>query len=193
MAALATPEDLATFLQRDLSAADTASAVLLLDLASAAVRAYTGQTISAVPGDSVTLDVPYGYQSRLFLPELPVTAVTSVTVAGTLYTPVTDYHVDLATGSIRFLTRTWWSYYPPTTAVVVYSHGYAAGTSGLAVAQGATLALATGALQSAGADVKSESIGNYSVTYDLVSSVLWSEESAGLRASLDSLRPLVLA
>ena len=81
MAAFATAGDLATYIQRDLSAEDTATAELVLDLVSAAIRDHTGQTISLVENEVITLDPPRG--SRLFLPELPVIDVTSVALAGT--------------------------------------------------------------------------------------------------------------
>lgn len=168
MAAFATAEDLATFMQQNFTAEETATAVLLLDLVSAAIRSYTGQTISAVDGESVTLEAPCGYHSRLFLPQLPVTAVTSVTVAGTLYTALTDYYVRLDIGTIEFLTHTWWWSSPPSSVVVVYSHGYATGTPELDVVKAVCLEAAAATFGSAGgssSDVKSESVGNYSVTY----------------------------
>lgn len=121
MTALASPGDLATYLQRDLSAAETATATLVLDIASDTIRAYTGQTISLVTGDTVTLDAPCGW--RLFLPQLPVTGVTSVTIAGTLLSAVTpDYYWYGDTGIVQLAGR--WSTLPKSV-VVVYSHGYA--------------------------------------------------------------------
>lgn len=118
--ALATVADLATYMQRDFSAPDTATASLLLDIASAAIRNYTGQTISAVTDDEITLDPPYG--RRLFLPELPVTAVSSITVGGTLWTEGTDYYWYGDTGMVRLVNR-WWGT-TPSSVDVVYSHGY---------------------------------------------------------------------
>lgn len=192
MTAFATAGDLATYLQRDLDEFDSATAELLLDLASAAIRSYTGQTISAETDDVVTLDPPYGY--RLFLPQLPVTDVASVTVAGTLYDPAAEYAWYGDTGMVR-LVRGWWG----TTAksvVIVYSHGYAPGSPELGVAQGVCLALAKRTLETAGGGgVKSESIGNYSVTYEAVQSSLHAsdDEAESWRSSLRALRPLVLA
>ncbi len=189
MAAFASVSDFATYIQRDLTAEETATAELLLDLSSAAIRSYTGQTLSIVEDDEVTFDAPCGY--RIFLPELPVIAVTSVTWDAAELTLLTDYHLYADTGTIRFAGRRW--SYTPQAVVVTYDHGYATDSPQYGLAQGVCLALAKGTLTSAGVDVKSESIGNYSVTYDAAQSTLWSEESSGLRSSLDSLRLLVVA
>jgi len=152
--AFATVADLATFLQRDLSAVDTATASLLLDLASAAIRDYTGQTLSLVSNDVVTLDPPQG--SRLFLPELPVASVASVVLNGTTLTVATTantsgYYVYPNEGYIQYgygygygyRSGSWggaWGW-APRSVVVTYSHGYA--TIPDAVKQ-ATLILAAG-------------------------------------------------
>lgn len=187
MVAFATPSDLATYLQRDLSAAETATAELLLDMATAAIQDYTGQTISAVVGDTITLDPPTGW--RLFLPQLPVTAVTSITVAGTLLSTVTpDYYWYDDTGIVQFSGR-WWSS-TPQSVVVVYSHGYATIPDAV---RGVCLEMAAAMLDGAGtgdaSGISSESIGNYSVSYDTAVRTL-PDIAAG---RLDRYRQIVLA
>lgn len=189
-AAFATPAELGVYLQRTLTVDETAAAELLLDIASAEIRAYTGQTISAVQDDSVTVDLPSG--SFLTNLEWPVTAVSSVTVGTTPFVANTDYYWHRDTGLIELIHPGRWRFTRDLVALV-YSHGWAAGSPQLGVAQGVCLGLARNTLVAAGIDVKSESIGNYSATYDALHSVLWSEESAGLRSSLNSLCPLVLA
>lgn len=72
--AFATPEDVATLIQRDLSAADTATVEYLLDLATAVVQGYTGQKIERA-SSTVTLKPRSG---KVRLPQRPVVSVTSV-------------------------------------------------------------------------------------------------------------------
>ena len=167
--AFASAADLATYMQRDLSAADTASANLALDLATAAIQSYTGQTISTVAGDTITLDPPCG--SRLFLPELPVTAVTSITIAGTLLSTVTpDYYWYADTGSVLFASSRW---AVPQSVVVVYSHGYAVIPEPIrAVCIELAAAMLNGAPTGDAAGISDESIGNYSVSYDTATRTL---------------------
>lgn len=190
----ATASDLASYLQRDFSAAETATAEMLLDLASAAIRDYTGQYISAVDDDIVTLDPPCG--SSLFLPELPVTAVTSVVVAGTTLTlgspsNISGYYWYGDTGIIRFVGRyAGYGYlwgWAPQSVVVTYSHGYDATPDGVRLVTIEAAAAMMGGGPDAG--LKSETIGNYSYT-----SAGAGQAVADLAAGrLDRFRPLVLA
>jgi len=195
--AFATVADLATFLQRDLSAADTATAALVLDLASGAIRDYTGQTISLVSNDVVTLDPPQG--SRLFLPELPVASVASVVLNGTTLTVATantsGYYVYGDTGIIQYgygygyRNGSWggaWGW-APRSVVVTYSHGYATIPAAVRMV---TLEVAA-AMMGSGPDagLESETIGNYSYTRAAAGQAV--ADIAGGR--LDSYRPLVIA
>jgi hypothetical protein len=80
VAPLIAVEDLATFLQATI-ADDDPAALAAIDAASAAVRRETGQILTPVVADQVVLD---GSGSGvLLLPELPVTAVTAISVDGT--------------------------------------------------------------------------------------------------------------
>jgi hypothetical protein len=81
--------DVSDFLLWGEDIADPARAELALAAACDAVRDRMSQTLNAVTGDVITL---VGTDSRaLLLPELPVTAVTSVTVNGVA---VTDWTLD---------------------------------------------------------------------------------------------------
>ncbi len=114
MAAFATPSDLATYMQRDLSAAETATAELVLDLVSGAIRAYTGQTISTATSTAKRLKVR---GTKVRLPQRPVTAVSAVTSTATPAVAVA-YTWD-GFGSIELDT------YEHASVLVTYAHGYA--------------------------------------------------------------------
>lgn len=95
-----------------------------LDAATAAIRTYLGQHVTLIEDDEVTLDG--NDRSMLFLPELPVSAVTSVTVDGVAQTYVPDaYDYTWTAGGVlhRRNASTWG--YLPQSIVVVYTHGYA--------------------------------------------------------------------
>src|SRR5688500_8629908 len=111
MARFATAADLAKYLQTTFDATQTTNAELLLDLVSAEIQAYTGQTISAVTNEAITLDGTTG--EYLFLPQLPVNGVDSITVAGTTITS-TDYHVYGDLGFVRRANGGSWGYLPRT-------------------------------------------------------------------------------
>lgn len=142
---LATPEDLASLLERD--DIDRAKATLLIETATAVVQAVTGQRIVEVADDTITLDLdeldngPY-----LALPERPVTAVAAVLVGST---PVTDYTVELRRGRLwrpygwRSYSRGW--YGQPSGVTVTYTHGYPADDQRLQLARSAVLSLIKGA------------------------------------------------
>jgi hypothetical protein len=125
LAAFATVEDFATYIRitengppGQLSAADAATVTFLLDHVTSSIRTRTGQFISKVEDDVVTLDAQPS--NILSLPELPVTAVTSVTVGGVLLS--STFYTWNRNGIIR--RSGIWGYYPKTV-VVVYTHGYA--------------------------------------------------------------------
>jgi hypothetical protein len=122
---LASPSDLAAFLQADV---DTASATIYLESATGLIQAYTQQTLEYVEDDTVTLLPSEG---RIVLPERPVVDVTSVAglpaggwtlVRDTLLPgPVYSYMWeldDIITGNV-----TWTPMSMPTIAVT-YSHGF---------------------------------------------------------------------
>lgn len=153
-----------------------ATAWLLLEVATAVVRAATGQWLTFVEGDELEIGLDAQAASEwLHLPEQPVTAVRSVTVDGVRLN-AWEYRVQKARARLwrpcgwlgcahggrpglqrRYATQ-------PSIVVVTYDHGYKPGDPRLALAKGAALALAASTVRNA-RDVQSESIGDYSVAY----------------------------
>lgn len=80
LAPLAVTDDVAAILQRALTAPELTYATRLIELASAMVRRYTRQDLTAVAGDVITLPGTWGH--TIMLPQRPVTAVTSVVING---------------------------------------------------------------------------------------------------------------
>lgn len=115
-----------------------AKAMRRLDGATGAIQRYTRQTIEYTAGDVASLVGTWS--AGLVLPELPVTAVTSVVIDGDTLTADTDYVFDgqrtLWRGSTAFSWDEWsWRYPPPraydshwggpeTQITVTYSHGF---------------------------------------------------------------------
>jgi hypothetical protein len=160
--------DIEQFLQITIPAANLASANRAIVEATAAIQNYCRQVIEAVANDTVTLDCSGG--TRLFLPELPVTTVTSVTEDGDLLVEDDDYKV----GQNGILHRLWgpWGYGTDRIQIVavVYSHGYAtipedivsvATRMAARAYQAGLRAAETGAVTG----VTATSLGDYSVTY----------------------------
>lgn len=116
MTALATPTELAGFLQQDL---DTYSATQALDVASQDIRTACGWNISQETVTAQEFDGT-GNQS-IWIKTLNLTAVSAVVVDGTALSPA-DY---------RFYRYGWlrrvYAYWPcfPKTVTVTYTHGYA--------------------------------------------------------------------
>lgn len=153
---LATPSDLASLLQRDV---DTATATLLLELATAKVqRAAGGQRIVDVT-DTAVLDISDPYDLYLPLPQLPVRSVDEVVLDGVT---ITDWYLR----EQQLWRAVGWmqSYSPPSQAVVTYTHGYTAGSQYLQLAKDACLSLAQMGYGNPDA-VTSEQIDDYRVSY----------------------------
>ena len=151
----------------------TDRATLLLDTATAAIQAYTRQTLSQA---STTVVLPGTMSERLVLPERPVTAVTAVSIGDTALTADTDYVWDGASTLIRgsrvdgvlsvngpdWLVNGWGDWGGPGAQVeITYTHGFATIPNDI---KGVCLALAARSLQSPDG-VNSESVGTYSVSY----------------------------
>ncbi len=109
---------------------DLARIQTLLDSASALIRGFTGQVLSQVANDTLTItpgisrvglfSVPWAvleWGEVLFLPEAPVTAITTVTVDTVA---VTAYAFTEA-GELRRTDGQAWL----DLVTVVYDHGYA--------------------------------------------------------------------
>ena len=175
---LATPADLASLLQQDL---DASTANLLIECATAVVQDVAGgQRIVEVAGE--TLNILGLTDSWLDLPQLPVTAVASVTLDGTALTSgilPTNYKLR---GNRLWRTCGWQCYVgQPSDVVVVYTHGYAVGSQELQLARNAVLSLAKlGYTNPSG--VSSESIDDYNVSYNAMAASL--EASPFIKAAL---------
>jgi len=170
MAAFATVSDFATFLQRDLSAADTATADMLLDSATQAIKDEVGQTIEVVT-ETVTM---YGDgRELLLLPQVPVTAVSAVTVAGVTWVNNTNYIWERS-GILAALIDTQgllgaWTWRKPV--VVTYTHGYTPIPKSL---QSLCLSLAARAMANPFSAVQ-VSVGNTSTSYSDAPAMMMTE------------------
>jgi hypothetical protein len=131
MAAFATAEDLASFLQ--VPAVDRYSAELALDLASEAVRAEVNQDIDVITSTEIHDGLPVGHQwaDTIFLRQVPVTAVSAVMSDGALVA-ATDYECS-AYGVIHRFSAPFSARSGGIT--VTYTHGWAAGTRQLRLAR----------------------------------------------------------
>lgn len=164
---LATAGDLASLLQ--IPSIDTATANLLLEMATAVVQATTGQRIIQVQDDEIVLDLDeYDTDWYLYLPQRPVTAVSSVAIGSTVLVPVTDYTVQFGRGRlwrscgwrselIRFPDQ-------PSTVAVTYTHGYPDGHQKLQLARSAVLSMIN-ALYANPTGAASVRIDDYAATY----------------------------
>lgn len=181
---LATLQDLANALQIALADLPAGTGTLLLECGTAVVqRAAGGQRIVQVVGD--TADLTGTTDSWLDLPQIPVTAITSVTLdgvaltVGTAASPPTTYR---RRGNRLWRGDGWQTYVGvPSDVVVVNTHGYAAGSQDLQLARSAVLSLAKGQVPNP-SGVTSESIDDYSVVFNAMTVQM--EASPFLQAAL---------
>lgn len=192
MASLATVAELADRLQTTIASGQpTTAAQAALDQASAAIRTYTHQTISAVADDVKTFGFArsygfnnYYFSTTLFLPQLPVTAVASVVLNGRTLVQDTDYSWDPPTGILQRLNGWWDSAALVNTVVVTYSHGYATVPDDV---KDICMDLAGLGFQSKGDEPSEYTIGGYSERRP--TPML----DDGQKLILDAYRPLALA
>lgn len=121
MANFATVNDIAAFLQVDITTAEQiAAANRALTEATAAIRNYCRQFLELVEDEEIVLDGHGG--TRLFLPQLPVLEVSAVVEDGEALTPATDYKL----GQYGILHRVGGYRWPREVQVIAitYSHGY---------------------------------------------------------------------
>ena len=155
---LVTPSELASFLQQDV---DTATAMLLIQMATGKVQAAAGQLL--IEGTAtVTLDVDMCDDSEwLALPQMPVRSVASVLIDG------------VADTAWKFRRQQLWrlngwntSGSAPTQVTPTFTYGYPASAQALQLARDYTLALAGLGYGNPGAGaVTSESLDDYKVDY----------------------------
>ena len=160
---LITPEELASYLQEDL---DTATATLVIEIATGVVQAATSQRLVQVVDDPFTIYLDEYDTSRwLELPELPVTAASGFMVGATA---VTDVTLDASRG--RLYRPCGWrssTVYPPSspsTVTGIYTHGYATGDRRLQLARSVVLVLAAACYGNPSAATR-EQIDDYAVQY----------------------------
>lgn len=167
---LATPEELATYLQlgpyASLTPAKQASLTMLAQMATAKIqRAAGGQRIVAAVTTGAVIDLPAGHDDQYAaLPQLPVRQVLSVAVDGTA---ITDYYLrSQALWRLRGWRGTGYGnvYTRPTQLTVSYAHGHLPGSQALQPARTWALELARGGYGNP-KGVTSEAIDDYRVTY----------------------------
>ena len=122
MADFCTADDIAAFLQVEIStAAQVAAAARAASEATAAIRNYTNQYLELVEDDEIILDGNGG--TRLFLPELPIVEVSLVVEDDETLTVSDDYKVGRHGILHRVGGARWAS--GIQNVEVTYSHGYA--------------------------------------------------------------------
>lgn len=172
---LASPEDLAALLQRDLSTVE-ASATLALEAATAVVQAMAGQRIvRATTTDAIVWG---GADPVLVLPERPVISVTSVTYGGSALTEGT------ASGTWRLARDGIWRDLgwlevagEPSPVTVTWTHGYLDSDQEAQLGRGFTLSLARNLFTNPGGAVR-EQIDDYAVAYAEASAALAAQPGA---------------
>lgn len=118
MEALATLADLEAVLLREITTDESPRLTRLLEMASGIFRSESRQTISVVAGDVIT--IRGSWDSQLFVPERPVTAVASVTIRGVLLDP--SAYTWRSTGLLERQFASWGDPWAPV--IVTYDHGY---------------------------------------------------------------------
>ncbi len=146
---------------------DSAPALAAIAEATALIQQFCNQTLEAVAADEVTFDVGER-QTKLFLPELPVTSIVEVEENGEVLTVTDDYKLG-AYGILHRLGAYW--YAGVQTVRVVYDHGFATlpqiirdvcATAAARRYQSGLHAAAVGGV----AGVRAMSLGDYSVQYE---------------------------
>lgn len=165
MADFAAVTDVEAFLQMELSGAQVVSAERALKEATATIRNYCRQTISLVGNDEIVIH-PFG-SWRIFLPELPVLAVSLVEQDGELL-DAENYIWNQNGIIVRYPPARWAD--GNKTVRVVYDHGYETIPDDIVAVctRAAARAFQAGlrAAETAGTPgVASKSLGDFSVSY----------------------------
>jgi hypothetical protein len=154
---LVTASELASYLQQDV---DTATATLVIEMATGKVQAAAGQRLVAATS-TFLIDVPWGDCGPwLSLPQMPVRSVSSVLIDGVAST-------DWFLRSQQLWRLDGWSVSSsaPSQVTVAATHGYLVGAQGLQLARDYTLALAGAGYGPMVGGVTSEAIDDYRVTF----------------------------
>ncbi|RSM73456.1 hypothetical protein DMH04_41325 [Kibdelosporangium aridum] len=156
---LAVVADLEAYLKRSLDAAETNQAQLMLAAASAVIREETGQVFSRATSTFKLVINPY--DEWVTLPQQPVISVASVLLNGSALTDWTAVNGRIYRACGWFPLNTGAILTPPPTLTITCTHGYAT------VPDDAKLAtvLLVNAAMNGDVPVRSEQIGDYSITY----------------------------
>lgn len=111
-------DDINTFLGTTILP-DDAQALLAIDEATAVIQNYCNQKIEQVSDDTIQLDGTGS--TKLFLPELPVVSITSVTVDDVLLDPT---YYALAENGVLWRKYGVWTVGARNISIT-YTHGYA--------------------------------------------------------------------
>lgn len=166
---LVTAQELADALQVPLASIPTATSTILIAAATAVVQEAAGnQRLVQVVNDPFAIIGLSG--SWLDLPQLPATAVSSVTLDGTaLVSGALDPNNYKLRGNRLWRTNGWQTYWgQPSDVAGLYTHGFAVGAQDLELARNSVFSLAKSAFPNPGG-VVSESIDDYNVTYNAMS------------------------
>lgn len=179
---LATLDDLAAKLQKNVADLNTSAAQLALQGATAVVQATARQRLVRVDDDTVTLIG--GCNPWMRLPERPVRSVASAALDGTALTVGTADGTYRLRGDHLWLSSGWQTpCYGPSEVAVVYSHGYDLDEQEIQLARGFTAALAAGAYERPGGGaVQRVQIDDFSVAYAAAASLM--EAAPGMRSAL---------
>lgn len=181
-----TISDLENLLHLSIPTEKIPSAEAAIAAATQAIKNYTCQTISQVVDDAITLDG--NGKTRLFLPELPVTGITSVTVDGSSLVDGTDYKLGMYGVLYRLGGYVWTA--GIANIEVVYSHGYASIPDDIVnvCARAAARAYQAGlrAEELGGVAVQSLGLGDYQVAFG-------AENHGEGYAGVSGVRPLLLS
>lgn len=167
--------DLGLYLRQTLDA--DALAVIATDAACQLVREFLNQDLDVATADVVSING--SGTDVLLLPELPVTAVTTVVLALTdgssaeTLVAGTDYKVSLPLGLLFHLTNVWTR--GRENVEVTYTHGYATVPSDIRL-----VALHVAARIYDHPGVVQESTGSYSATYEAAGLGLTAGEKVAL-------------
>jgi hypothetical protein len=152
--ALATTDDLAAFLRREIDENDP-GAMAALEAASAFVEAYIGQPVAVVEDEDILID---GSGTRvILLPAFPVTDVAEVKIDDETVNP--DEYEWSKTGELRRVNGIWPS--ALRSVEVTYTHGWETVPAGIV----SVVAAMAARQYEAPAGVRQEAMGSYSVTY----------------------------
>lgn len=182
---LATLDDVAAILQRDLTAAEVTNGTRLLTMASDVVRRYTRQSFDYTVNDVITL--PGNWGNTLVLPQRPITAVHNVLINGatpsyqvwkllddTLYISTGAYQPDFgvllwggnalwgpagSNSGPQATGATWQG--PAATVTITYDHGYQTIPGDVVNVTAGLVALAI----ASPVGVNEERVGGYQVKY----------------------------